>query len=229
MPVDEKALREAWADIPPAMRPIARMVLEKYEAARAPIAEQPLIDEQRGWPCKQISVEDPLATQQPKAEQPGEYSDLMDKCYSAFGIGKHAGGERTLLANIKNAARRSCCLSFIEGFLETVTPDEDGDCPLNWGDSPEAYLEKFKNLYNTRPMREIAEVTEAMCDRARWFILARDANIFTWEGLIPCIPSRPTIGLIEDMIAYHPKDHITKSEFAECVYVLMSTEIEGEK
>ncbi len=90
-----------------------------------------------------------------KTEQPDEATgDLMDKCYAAFGIGKHSRSERTLLTNIENAARRSSCLSFIEGFLEVVAPDEDDDCPLNWGDSPEAYLEKFKAAWNACPKRE---------------------------------------------------------------------------
>ena len=84
-------------------------------------------------------------------------------------------------------------------------------------------------FYENQPKREMGEVTEAMCDRARWFILARDAGIFTWGELVNSIPKRPTIGLIEDMISYHPKDHITKSEFAECVYELMITHIEGGK
>jgi hypothetical protein len=65
--------------------------------------------------------------------------------------------------------------------------------------------------------------TEAICDEARWFILARDAGITTWSGLLPSIPSRPTIPYIEEQIAKNPSGHITKWDVADCVYQLMAT------
>lgn len=75
------------------------------------------------------------------------------------------------------------------------------------------------------PKREISEPTEAMCDRARWFILARDSNIYTWGGLTRCVDK--TIPYIEEKMRNDPQGHITKWDFAECVYRLMTTEIEG--
>lgn len=61
--------------------------------------------------------------------------------------------------------------------------------------------------------------TEKMCDAARWFILARDANIYTWGGLSRCIDK--TIPHIQEKIDNRPTEHITKWDFAECVYMLM--------
>ena len=63
--------------------------------------------------------------------------------------------------------------------------------------------------------------TEAMCDAARWFILARDANIFTWGGLSKCIDPETVIPHIRDKIKNSPTGHITKWDFAECIYMLM--------
>lgn len=75
--------------------------------------------------------------------------------------------------------------------------------------------------------RESAPPTEAMCDKARWFILARDANIHTWGGLSRCVYGR-TIPYIEDKIKNDPLGHITKWDVAHCIYELMTTEIEGD-
>lgn len=138
--------------------------------------------------------------------QGDECSDLMEKCYSAFGIGKHARSERTLLANISNAARRSACLSFIEGFLEIAIPDEDGDCPLNWGDAPKEYLEKFKAVWKARPKAVpttpdhaalLKQMTATLIDGCLWVdemqigvnkwaadavgLLARQDNLNAWK------------------------------------------------
>ena len=63
--------------------------------------------------------------------------------------------------------------------------------------------------------------TEAMCDAARWFILARDANIFTWGGLTKCVDVDTVIPHIRDKMINRPTEHITKWDFAECVYMLM--------
>ena len=68
---------------------------------------------------------------------------------------------------------------------------------------------------------EVVTPTEEMCDRARWFILARDSNIYTWGGLSRCIDK--TIPYIQDKIDNKPLEHITKWDFAECVYLLMTT------
>lgn len=75
------------------------------------------------------------------------------------------------------------------------------------------------------PKREIVIPTETMCDAARWFILARDAGITTWGKL--SVAGRTKIAYIEDKIKSDPEGHITKWDFAECVYRLMNTKIEG--
>lgn len=75
--------------------------------------------------------------------------------------------------------------------------------------------------------RESVNPTEEMCDAVRWFILARDAGIFTWGGLERS--GRPsTTDYIEQQIKADPKGHITKWDFAQCVYLLMNTKIEAE-
>jgi len=63
--------------------------------------------------------------------------------------------------------------------------------------------------------------TEEMCDAARWFILARDSNIHTWGGLSRCIDT--TIPYIAEKMRNDPQGHITKWDFADCVYRLMQS------
>lgn len=71
--------------------------------------------------------------------------------------------------------------------------------------------------------------TEAMCDAARWFILARDAGITKWGKLEVSIPERPTIPYIEEKIKNDPQGHITKWDVADCIYQLMNTKLEDGK
>lgn len=87
------------------------------------------------------------------AGMPNDHAKLLWRIGDLFGVGSAVRNEKTLMVNIENAARRSHCLSMIEGFLTTTT-EEDGeeheDCPLNWGDSPEEYLKKFKAAWEAR-------------------------------------------------------------------------------
>lgn len=62
--------------------------------------------------------------------------------------------------------------------------------------------------------------TETMCDAARWFIMARDAGLYTWGAIARGKPLK-TIDYIEDKIKNDPMGHITKWDFAECIYMLM--------
>lgn len=65
-----------------------------------------------------------------------------------FGIGIEARTPGVILANARNAARRSDCLSRIEAHHTITVTDEDGeDVPeqiLNWGDEPDQYIETYK-------------------------------------------------------------------------------------
>lgn len=75
--------------------------------------------------------------------------DFFNKLCSIFGIGDEARSESVLYENIKNASRRSSCLSVVERLLTVTKCDEDGEyeyCPLSWGDSPESYAEKFQPI-----------------------------------------------------------------------------------
>ena len=79
--------------------------------------------------------------------------------------------------------------------------------------------------------REANAPTEAMCDRARGFIMGLDLNCRTWakmwshlqSGSYPCPPH------FREKAASDPSGHITKWDVAECIYMLMnSNDIEGD-
>lgn len=94
--------------------------------------------------------------------QPVECASLLKKIGDLFHIGSAARSEQTILTNIKNAARRSECLSRIEHFLSVLTVDEeDGEeyeeTVLNWGSDPDDYIKQFKYAWETRPKRESAQ------------------------------------------------------------------------
>lgn len=66
-------------------------------------------------------------------------------------IGKAARTHSTIIANVQNAFRRSECLSRIENHHTQVEKDEDEEetevCPLRWGDDPDDYLARYKELH----------------------------------------------------------------------------------
>jgi hypothetical protein len=72
----------------------------------------------------------------------------------------------------------------------------------------------------TEPMTE--KPTEAMCDRARGFILGLDLGIRTFEEMREHLDNGgyPTL----DSITNHPGGHITKWDVAECIFRLMVTD-----
>ena len=78
-----------------------------------------------------------------------EAKHLLNDIASLFLIGGKARTPTTILENIKNARRRSDCLSRIENHL-TIQIEEDGelidDPLLSWGDEPDEYIKNFKMI-----------------------------------------------------------------------------------
>ena len=74
--------------------------------------------------------------------------DLLNSICDKIGIGGKARTNATILTNVGNALRRSHCLSSIESHLVMVEVGDDGEefeeSMLNWGESPEKYIETFK-------------------------------------------------------------------------------------
>jgi hypothetical protein len=77
----------------------------------------------------------------------------LNLVYDAFGIGALSRTISVLLENVRNASRRSQCLSAIEREFFTTEvpadlPEEEGDtveeCPLSWGAAPTDYVEQFR-------------------------------------------------------------------------------------
>lgn len=100
------------------------------------------------------SYDDHKALQQkPKADvgkampNVAQNDGLVEEICELFNIGEFSRDKTTILTNIKNARRRSRCLSEIENYF-TTTEIEDGEefenCLLNWGEEPEKYIETFK-------------------------------------------------------------------------------------
>ena len=96
--------------------------------------------------------------------------------YDVSSIGRAANTARTLLANVESAIRRSQCLSAIERhFFTTEVPDNDipgltvGDCPLNWGASPDEYVKQFRAAlagYQAEPRPKHGEQAQTIADFA---------------------------------------------------------------
>ena len=74
---------------------------------------------------------------------------LNDVC-AELGIGGKARTQSIIMTNIKNASRRSDCLSKIENLYVEGGLDEDGEYienqQLNWGEEPENYIETYKKI-----------------------------------------------------------------------------------
>lgn len=93
--------------------------------------EQKVIDSDDGWKARAE-----------KAER------LLKDIGDALGIGEQARTPDTILFNVKNAVRRSRCLSLIEEHHTILVKDDDGDdMPeqlLSWGEDPEKYIETYR-------------------------------------------------------------------------------------
>jgi hypothetical protein len=86
--------------------------------------------------------------------------------------------------------------------------------------------------YGTSPMRESGEPTEAMCRRARGFIMGLDLGYRTWLEMHNhlTLGGYPTLPRIAKLAETDSKGHITKWDVAECIYMLMIGNVEeGQK
>ncbi len=79
-----------------------------------------------------------------------ELQKTLAEIADLFGIGRDARTHATIITNVKNALRRSDILSMIEEHHSTTEMDEDGveieECPLRWGEDPDAYLARYVAL-----------------------------------------------------------------------------------
>lgn len=117
-------------------------------------------------------------------DQADDGPQILKAVYEEFGIGRHTQNKQTVLENVRNAVRRSWCLTKIESFLSrTITIEEDGEefeeeeSLLNWGESPEEYIKTFKAVWNARPNREVADEELKSLLRIGW-------ELSTWSGSI---------------------------------------------
>ena len=81
--------------------------------------------------------------------QLAERNKLVESICDIFGAGTLVSTD-AILTNIQNARRRSECLSRIESYHSTMELDDDGEeyktSLLNWGESPEQYLDTYKSV-----------------------------------------------------------------------------------
>lgn len=93
---------------------------------------------------KVVDPVDDWKTRVEKAER------LLKDIGDALGIGEYARTPDTILFNVKNAVRRSRCLSLIEEHHTILVKDDDGDdMPeqlLSWGEDPEKYIETYRSV-----------------------------------------------------------------------------------
>lgn len=80
--------------------------------------------------------------------------ELLNAIVKEFAIGSNAATHPTVITNVQNSIRRCNCLRAIERVFDTEEVDDDGeeytDNPLNWGDTPEQYLSRFKKALDDR-------------------------------------------------------------------------------
>ncbi|WP_312630995.1 hypothetical protein [Pantoea piersonii] len=81
-------------------------------------------------------------------------SEFRSMIFGALGV--HDSHEDFVArVNIENALRRANCLSAIERHFTFEVEDEEYEgemmeqCPLNWGQEPESYIETFKSVLNS--------------------------------------------------------------------------------
>lgn len=89
-----------------------------------------------------------------------EAKRLLNEIADRFSIGEFARSPSTILTNLDNSLRRERCLSMIEAHHTETVPDEDGlgeDAEvslLNWGESPENYIETYKAVLEEQAKKE---------------------------------------------------------------------------
>lgn len=82
---------------------------------------------------------------------PEECQSVLREISTILRIGKKAQTVSVILTNIQNATRRSECLSYIESIH--TRPEKDNETGeifdeplLGWGDEPEAYFKRYKEV-----------------------------------------------------------------------------------
>lgn len=84
-----------------------------------------------------------------------EAKHLLNDIANVFSIGGKARTSQTILTNVRNAVRRADCLSRVESYMTKTEIDEDGEEVennlLRWGDIPEDYIERFKEIVALTP------------------------------------------------------------------------------
>lgn len=108
------------------------------------MSDQTLLPNRAGQQAKkELKLQDQVEQLQRDNERlEGELAEIG----AAFGIGEKAHNLSVMLISIRNATRRSKCLSRIEQHFTTIELDEDEECEnslLNWGDSPDDYIARF--------------------------------------------------------------------------------------
>lgn len=135
--------------------------------------------------------------------------------------------------------------SHYNGIIMTklLTDDQMYAMDLNWMDTPpESKLAYFHTMMkrpcgiDRRHIKDILGVadhfsalykgipSEAMCDKARGFIMGLDLNIRTWGAMQRHLDMSgyPTLDYIKNKAIKAPDGHITKWDVADCIYQLMT-------
>lgn len=102
------------------------------------------------------------AAMRPSPEPTAPPNDDYEQVYDLFSIGASVRTPSTLLANCKNALRRSECLDAIEReFFTSLVDVEDGEegeqseeCAMSWGVNPAEYVEQFRSALELRASPE---------------------------------------------------------------------------
>jgi hypothetical protein len=139
------AAKDAAALIRAQAEEIARLQSEKEEVV---IAYQAALNECKIANAHTLRLRDELGSVQMLND--GLRANI-DAIADVFGIGSAARSAGIILANVRNANRRSDCLSAIEReFFTRTGADEDGEqaeeCLLNWGADPEEYVEQYRKV-----------------------------------------------------------------------------------
>lgn len=123
----------------------------------------------------------------PVSARDGEAVAILDKVCDLLQIGTLVRGESTILANVRNAVRRSNILSLIEGEFPGPAIEDDAeegcggdpwrDSLLNWGDDPEQYIAKFRAALASRvtPPADARDGEDAR--RYRWLRDVADSGV----------------------------------------------------
>ena len=96
--------------------------------------------------------------------------------------------------------------------------------PLMVNHFERASLENGEKKRSSSQREFVKEPTEAMCDRARGFIMGLDLGYRTWEEMDTHLDlgGYPSLWSISDRAQIDPQGHITKWDVAQCIYLLMN-------